>query len=107
MSANALSALSVVCNHTTMPLVSQQAQEIKDLKLALKKEKDLFALMIKSNKSVRNRFDDFIEFMNDFGYGEEYDEWSIERRNNDYSFLPEEMTTTYFNPLEDYDVDDD
>jgi len=40
MNAQTLSALSVVCNHTTMPLVDKQAEEIKKLKIDLAKYKE-------------------------------------------------------------------
>ena len=44
--AQTLKALAVVCNHTTLPLVEKQAQEIKELKEQKSKlYKDYFKLM--------------------------------------------------------------
>lgn len=84
MNAKALKALSVVCLHTTMPLVEQQAQEIKKLKQQLKDE-----------RKASKRWMDIYEFMENFGYDEEFDKEMI-REGED----------PYFRPREDYDDDD-
>ncbi len=84
MNAKALKALSVVCLHTTMPLVEQQAQEIKKLKQQLK---DL--------RKARSKWMNICEYMENFGYDEDFDKEMI-REGED----------PYFRPREDYDDDE-
>ncbi len=84
MNAQTLKALSVVCNHTTLPLVEQQAQEIKKLKARLK-----------SYRKMYNSYENVRDWMEGFGYDEEYDKDMIR-----------EGEAPFFRAREDYDDDD-
>jgi len=91
MTADALTALSVVCNHTTLPIVKQQQKRIQDLEKELKKYKNIM--------KMRNRIcDDLIclkEWCESYGYDEDYDREAIA-----------DGERTLFRPAEEYDEDD-
>ena len=69
-----LKALSVVCLHTTLPLVEKQAQEIEDLKRQLEKTKK----MMKFYRKLSDTYDvEVREWLEGFNYDEDYDKDKI------------------------------
>ena len=66
MDAQTLSALSVVCLHTTMPLVNKQAQEIKDLKAKLKRSNQLYCKLVDEYLEIQ-------DWLSSYSYDEDFD----------------------------------
>tara|TARA_Y100000361_G_C11103938_1_gene313613 strand:+ start:147 stop:467 length:321 start_codon:yes stop_codon:yes gene_type:complete len=84
MTADALTALSVVCNHTTLPIVKQQQKRIQDLEKRMKKYYKICEDLLNLK-----------EWCESYGYDEDYDREAIDNGEE-----------TLFRPAEEYDEDD-
>jgi len=106
LNSTSLSALSIVCLHSTMPLVKTQEQEIIKLKNDIEELKkvnyrlitvgDRMKRQLRLSHMLGNRFNDFVEFIEEYGYGDEYDEWSEERVEDGTSELDEIQRARFF-----------